>query len=101
MYSVGGAASLSCLPQRRRHLFIVKSQRWEQLVDVYCGDLRAVYQKASVGETESTWWSGEIFIGTGGAAAESVPLAVLVLNLYCGFFWFRFDLRTQLCNVDL
>lgn len=35
---VGGAESVSCLPQKRRHLFIVNSHRWEQLVDVYCGD---------------------------------------------------------------
>lgn len=38
---VGGAESVSCFPQKRRHLFIVKSHRWEQLVDVYCGALRA------------------------------------------------------------
>lgn len=104
LWPVGGAASVSCLPQKSRHLFIVKSQRWEQLVDVYCGDLRAVYQKASAGETQSTWSSGEIFIGNGGAPAECVPLAVQApprLNRTGALVWLRFDLRTRLCNVDL
>lgn len=31
-----------------------QSQRWEQLVDIYCGDLRAVYKKSSAGETKAT-----------------------------------------------
>lgn len=75
-FARGSGWAVSRTPQKGRHLFIVKSQRWEQLVDVYCGDLRAVYQKASAGETQSTWRSAEIFIGNGGAPAESVPPAV-------------------------
>lgn len=98
---VGGA--VSCLPQKRRHLFIVTSHEWEQLVDVYCGDLRAVYQKASTGETQSTWSSGEIFIGNGGAPTESVPPAVPAVPRFnfTWDFWFRYDLKTRLCNADL
>lgn len=43
------------------------------------------------------------FIGNGGAPAGSVPpaaLAVPRLN-FTGAFWFRFDLGTRLCNIDL
>lgn len=93
---VGGAASLSRLSQRGRHLFIVKSQRWEQLVDIYCGDLRAVYQKASAGETQSTWSSGEIYFflsETEGGGLRPSPSRQLswrcrVLKLHWGFFVF-------------
>lgn len=88
---VGGAESVSCLPQTRRHLFIVNSHRWEQLVDVYCGDLRAVYQKASTGETQSTWSSGEIFYRKRRSSRWVRPASCpggAALQLYWGFFGF-------------